>query len=700
MSHREPTHGDVAPGAVAPRGRRRLLRDTSLWSGVGPMALIVLVLLGSVLIPARQTWLITSLLRETTDVYDPAWLLEARLESGIAQENVALQGYAFVRDTTLLNRYRSIGAENDQRLAALEHLAPRMDAQFDAHLATARRRIGEWRGVDLALLEPPDARAQLATAVRLGQARYDLALAAMDTLSADLIAGDRQRNRRVGELEHFSLASNFVLVLSAFAVLYVVATLTFRERRLAASLRQRVEEASATARQEAALRTAAEALAGASTTDDVMQRIPDAALEAVPGRGAFVERIDRRPNEQSDILTVSAVAGTGVPSLGTSCDFSGSYAERVLASGRPASLLELGDTPHLGMLSTLDDVAGPALAVPLVSRGTFVGGFFVLGVHGQLRADDIARAAILGHLATLAYDRVQLLDEAIERQRALERAITSRSRLMRGFSHDVKNPIGAADGYAALLTDGVYGTLNPRQHESIARMRRSIHDALSLIDDLHELARAETGNLSLTFEPVDLTDLVREIVEEYDAAVNAKGLSLTTTVAADVPIIHTAGSRIRQIVSNLLSNAIKYTATGSVTIRATRSPMGPVGDRGDWVAIEFSDTGRGIPPEKLEVIFEEFRRVGDSDQPGAGLGLAISRSLAQALGGQITVTSELGRGSTFTLWLPVQAPDHRDEPAQRRAHLRVQGDRRDNPTSRLSPGAVSQTRYASRSKGE
>lgn len=663
----------------ADHGRRRRLRDAWLFSGVGPLALVVLALIGSVLIPARQTWLIFSLLRGTTEVFAPARLLVADLESGLAEENALLQGYVLLRDTTLLNRYRAVGAENDRRLATLEQLAARVDAPFIARLTTARRRVDEWRRVDRAMVELRGGRAELVAAVRLRQARFDAMFQAMNMLSSDLAADAVLRDRRVREFERFSLAINAVLVLAAFVALYAVATLTFRERRLAASLRVRVQEASANARQEAALRAAAEELAAASAIDEVMQRVADAALRTVPGHGAFVQRIDRRPDEHSDILTVSAVAGTEVPSLGSSCDFSGSYAEQVLVSGKPASILDLRDASHSGMLSTLDASAGPALAVPLVSRGTFVGAFFVLGVRSQLGADDIARAAILGHLAALAYERVQLLDEAIEGRRALERVIKSRSRLMRGFSHDVKNPIGAADGYAALLADGVYGPLNPQQLESIARMRRSIRDALGLIDDLHELARAETGHLALTPESVDLPELVRDIVEEYDAGARSKGLSLTTIVATELPVIHTTRARVRQIVANLLSNAIKYTESGAVTVRMAHSPRGPLGDEGDWVTIEVSDTGHGIPPEKIDVIFEEFRRIGSGDQTGAGLGLAISSSLAQALGGQITVTSEIGRGSTFTLWLPVRAPQRGNESEQQRAHPGVPEDRRHRP---------------------
>jgi two-component system, sensor histidine kinase and response regulator len=105
-----------------------------------------------------------------------------------------------------------------------------------------------------------------------------------------------------------------------------------------------------------------------------------------------------------------------------------------------------------------------------------------------------------------------------------------------------------------------------------------------------------------------------------------------------------------------LSNAIKYTDAGSVAVRATYEARAPFADTQDWLAVEFSDAGRGIPSEKFDFIFQEFSRIGDSAKSGAGLGLAISRLLAQALGGHITVTSELGRGSTFTLWLPADAP--------------------------------------------
>jgi signal transduction histidine kinase len=172
--------------------------------------------------------------------------------------------------------------------------------------------------------------------------------------------------------------------------------------------------------------------------------------------------------------------------------------------------------------------------------------------------------------SAIANERVRLLDEAREGRQALERVMKSRQRLLRGFSHDVKNPLGAADGYAELLSAGIYGELAPKQMETVERIRRSIRRALDLIDDLHELARVETGHIALHRDAVDIGELVRASADEYRGAASAAGLPLTVDVAEDLPLVETDGVRVSQIVGNLLSNAIKYTKTGEVTLRARR----------------------------------------------------------------------------------------------------------------------------------
>ena len=240
--------------------------------------------------------------------------------------------------------------------------------------------------------------------------------------------------------------------------------------------------------------------------------------------------------------------------------------------------------------------------------------------------------------------------EAERRREELERVTESRTRLMRGFSHDVKNPLGAADGHAQLLEEGILGDLSDRQRNSIHRIRRSIRTALRLINDLLELARAEAGQIEIECVATDVTQAAREVTEDFRAQATAVGLALDVRAPEGLRA-DTDPTRLRQILANLLSNAVKYAPEGQVTVDAEIRPSG--GPRpGAWIALSVADTGPGIPEDKREQIFQEFTRLDPEAQQGAGVGLAISRRIARLLGGDLTVDSEAGRGSTFTLWLP------------------------------------------------
>lgn len=261
---------------------------------------------------------------------------------------------------------------------------------------------------------------------------------------------------------------------------------------------------------------------------------------------------------------------------------------------------------------------------------------------------------------TRILERERLARAEADRRRAeLEHIARSRARLIRGFSHDVKNPLGAADGFLQLMEEGTLGELTPRQQESVARVRNAIRTALELIDDLLTVARAQAGEIEVEPEPTDLLSLLRTVSESYQARAAAEELELTTELPAALPTIVTDPARVRQILDNLLSNAIKFTDRGGITISARVSDVGPdmngsARRAGPWLAISVSDTGRGIPPEKKHLLFQEFGRVSQSENAeGSGIGLSISQKIAHALGGRITVESEIGKGSTFTLWLPV-----------------------------------------------
>jgi signal transduction histidine kinase len=614
--------------------------------GTLPLALVGLALLGSVAIPARQTWRISFLLHETTEVLAPARLLVERLQAGLAEELVALQGYALSGDGALLGQYEDAAAKNEQRFITLDGLASRLSSTSATHARVLRDRTDEWHRINGALIARRSSRAEFASALRAEQVRYNFSMTSIADLSSNLAAEAAARDDRVRTLEHFSIVANGALVLAALIAMSGVGILTLRERRLTATLRRRVME-------ESALRLLAEDLASANTVEELTQRIAQSALKAVSGSGAFVELIDHRPDEQPRAV-VRAVSGNGAPPLGESCPLSGSYAALVTMRGRPILLEDLSHPERRGTICVMPGAAGSAVAVPLGSSATPFGALFVISdLPGHFRHDDVTRAGLVGHLAALAHEKIQLLDEALERRRVLERVIQSRSRLMRGFSHDVKNPIGAADGFAELLSLGVYGTLTAEQQSSIDRMRRSIRSALALIDDLHELAHAETGNLALRIEPVDLAALMRTIGEEYHATAHAHGLSVSVETEEPTLVMDTDGARVRQIIANLVSNAIKYSTHGSITMRAHRQAPAS-GEESGWVLLEVVDTGIGIPTDKQEYIFEEFSRLDAGHSRGAGLGLAISKLLSGRLGGHVSVTSAPGRGSTFTLWLPLR----------------------------------------------
>ena len=257
------------------------------------------------------------------------------------------------------------------------------------------------------------------------------------------------------------------------------------------------------------------------------------------------------------------------------------------------------------------------------------------------RRDRVLNRQLAHSLAEEALARAETERRRVE----LERVTESKSRLMRGFSHDVKNPIGAADGYLQLLQDGLMDPLTPRQSASIDRARRSLEQAQRLIEDLLALARADSDRLDVQRVMVNLGEIAHDAAEEFRAQAEQKGLSIACDHDGDGVVVESDPVRVRQVLSNLVSNAVKYTDRGSVTVHVRSD-----GHRG---MIEVADTGRGISADGQSHVFQEFVRLDPHAAPGAGVGLAISRKIVQTLGGEITVMSEVGRGSRFVLSLPV-----------------------------------------------
>jgi signal transduction histidine kinase len=265
-------------------------------------------------------------------------------------------------------------------------------------------------------------------------------------------------------------------------------------------------------------------------------------------------------------------------------------------------------------------------------------------------ARGVRKAAL--HLEEAVAAERRSREDAERGRQALEVVTESRARLLRGFTHDVKNPLGAADGHLALLEDGVLGALAHKQRESVGRARRAIRQALHLIGQLLDIARAEAGQLEITIAPARMDALLRDVADDFRAMAAAKNIALDVDVAAELPRLLTDVTRVDQILGNLVSNAVKYTPPGGhVTVRAgiEESPAGR-----HLLRVSVVDSGSGIAPDRLPLLFREFTRLDPGAAHGSGIGLAISQRIAKALGGAITVESTPGVGSTFTLRIPVE----------------------------------------------
>jgi signal transduction histidine kinase len=239
-----------------------------------------------------------------------------------------------------------------------------------------------------------------------------------------------------------------------------------------------------------------------------------------------------------------------------------------------------------------------------------------------------------------------------ERARDLAEAAKEKSQFMVNVTHELRTPLHGILGLSDLLRAGVYGPVTERQVESIAGIDQSARNLLDLIDGLLLLARAEAAKLELMLTDVVVEEIVGRVASTGRWMRGRKELTIETTVAADLPVLRTDRGKLGQILLNLLANAIKFTPEGGRITLSARCA-------GEAVELTVADTGIGIPERELGRIFDEFHQVDGSSSRtygGAGLGLALVRTLARMLQGDVSVESTEGKGSTFTVRLPVRHP--------------------------------------------
>ncbi len=317
------------------------------------------------------------------------------------------------------------------------------------------------------------------------------------------------------------------------------------------------------------------------------------------------------------------------------------------------------DERHLEILRALR--MGSYMVVPLRARGRLLGTLTFVGAEDHLRYTprDLLFAEDLASRVATAMDNARLYREAQQARTQLLDALARAAEADRAkadflavMSHELHTPLNAIAGYAELLEFGVQGPITPQQREAIARIRQAQRQLLTVVNDILTFARTEKGRLQMRLESVDVAEALEGVRFLVEPLMRASSLEYVAA-PCDPPLTVMADrERMQHIIVNLLSNAVKFSPPRSpVTIECEKV--------GNCAAIKVIDAGPGIPDDKLEVIFQPFVQASSGftrTAPGSGLGLAISRDLARLMGGDVTVESEPGVGSTFTLLLPLGAP--------------------------------------------
>jgi signal transduction histidine kinase/CheY-like chemotaxis protein len=352
---------------------------------------------------------------------------------------------------------------------------------------------------------------------------------------------------------------------------------------------------------------------------------------------------------------VREVARVAVPSLGSD-DISTADRDELLSLATAVNLAADGAHGHVPRVALSYAHALNARFVTLVPLQLPYGHgvLLLLNRHRhlftdddvQLLADVSAQAAALAQRAELLSDRDRITGELSASVAALTAASKAKSDFMANMSHELRTPLNAIIGFSDLMrSESSAGESTTVPTQWIEHVHVSGEHLLSLINEVLDLAKIESGKIELRCEPVDLPHAITEVVTSLAALSQRKDLDVT--MAAGPLRVHADPTRLRQMITNLLSNAIKFTPEhGRIFIAGRRV--------GADIAISVADTGTGIAAEDLERVFDEFQQVGNAKAQagGTGLGLALTRRLAQAHGGQIELESDPGHGTKFTLYLP------------------------------------------------
>jgi signal transduction histidine kinase len=317
------------------------------------------------------------------------------------------------------------------------------------------------------------------------------------------------------------------------------------------------------------------------------------------------------------------------------------------------------DSPSMARDIMLQAGYRARLVVPLLAADRIVGALVVRRrAPGEFPKNTIELLQTFAAQSVLAIQNARLFSEIEEKSRQLESASQHKSQFLANMSHELRTPLNAIIGLTDILVNNAPRFGTEKALEPLRRVHRAGTHLLALINDILDLSKIEAGRMELNLENFLLAPVIEDVAKTIEPMATKNGNRLVIDCPTDLGKIHADQTRVRQSLLNLASNANKFTEKGSVTIAAHRRQE----NGRDWITLAVTDTGIGMTPEQIGKLFQEFSQASSSTASkygGTGLGLVISRRFCQMMGGDITVESEVGRGSTFTVRLPriVEAPE-------------------------------------------